>query len=979
MAASSLTDTLWQEFAVETEDHLQAVEPLLSRGDLEHTDTSEIAQLFRSFHSIKGIARAMDVVGMEGVAHHAENLLGLVRDGRAPLDADLADLLLQSVDALKQMRGRVVTEHADAPPDPALLSRLAAAYARLDGRADAAAAAAPTEEAPPPPQSDASLHEDPEMLGIFVEMLRARGAELCGALSSDTAYRETAADAAETLAHAADVMAFEALGTSFQGVFDILRAAGSEEPDAATRQDLVARLGDIRLQIELVGEITGEDAGAGEFAAALAARTGEDCSQLVAELEAALEQLRGDLDGEDWAAAEADAAPVARLAGQLHAALAASPLTHLPPLLLLVEDLYSRAASGELMVTDALLDATDATLARIEGGAAAAIIDYSEDEAAALAARLRGGLPEQAATSDGDGRVIGGVHISAELVSVLSAENVAALDEGIADGLLPYAILVHLETEPAIAESLIGWLTSETRTITNRTVVTGGESWFEFLVLATLPPTELAAALAALDPARQCVKRVRRLSEHTQGEPVFEAAEATPAAVPDTQPANRRGGAPANVIRVRSETIDAFLDEIGEMRAAVGMLSHVARGKTALATLARGEKLALDLPAAIRAELASLLRGLTERERLLLDAEERISGIVSRVHQSALEFRVVPVDVVFSRFPRVVRDLARRQGKSVELAVEGRDVRIDKSMVEALADPMLHMVRNAVDHGIETPDERRAAGKPERARLTLSAAQRGSEIAIAIGDDGRGLDAATIRAKAVDRGLVTAARVANLDEAEVFQFIFAAGLSTAAAITETSGRGVGMDVVLTAVRRLGGDIAIHSERGKGTLFTLTLPVSAALQNALIVRVADQSLAIPERNVAAVTEVDPGAIRRIGAERSILYRQAALPLYDLGQLLGMADDTSAKPAARPVIVASNGRHLVGLEVAAIEHRQELLLRDLHPLLAQFPGIGGASVLGDGRVVLVLDGDELIQLAARGIAHAELDDDERRAVS
>ncbi|HEU0217755.1 MAG TPA: chemotaxis protein CheW [Stellaceae bacterium] len=644
----------------------------------------------------------------------------------------------------------------------------------------------------------------------------------------------------------------------------------------------------------------------------------------------------------------------------------------------MVEDLYSRAASGEMMVTDTLLDATEATLARIEGGAAAAIVDYSEDEAAALAARLRGGRPEQAATADGAGRVIGGVHIPAELVSVLSAENIAALDEGIAAGLMPYAVLVHLEIEPAVAESLIGWFTSETRTITNRTVVTGGESWFEFLVLAALPPPEFAAALAALDPARQCIKRVRRLTEHTQGEPVFDAAEATPAAAPE--PTSRRGGAATNVIRVRSETIDAFLDEIGEMRAAVGMLSHVARGKTTLAALARSEKLARGLPAATRAELAALLRGLAERERLLLDAEERISGIVSRVHQSALEFRVVPVDVVFSRFPRVVRDLARRQGKSVELAVEGRDVRIDKSMVEALADPILHMVRNAVDHGIEPPDERRADGKPERARLTLSAAQRGSEIAIEIGDDGHGLDAAAIRAKAVDRGLVTAARAATLDDAEAFQFIFAAGLSTAAAITETSGRGVGMDVVLTTVRRLGGDIAIRSERGKGTVFTLTLPVSAALQNALIVRVADQSLAIPERNVAAVTEVEPSAIRRIGAERSILYRQAALPLYDLGVLLGMAEQANGKPpAARPVIVASNGRHLVGLEVAAIEHRQELLLRDLHPLLAQFPGIGGASVLGDGRVVLVLDGDEVIQLAARGIAHDEADVGERQAVS
>ncbi|HWB49317.1 MAG TPA: ATP-binding protein [Stellaceae bacterium] len=974
--AASLTDTLWQEFAVETEDHLLAVEPLLSRGDLEQTDASEIAQLFRSFHSIKGIARAMDVLGMEAVAHHAENLLGLVREGRAPLDAELADLLLQSVDALKQLRGRVVAEHGDAAADPALLSRLAAAFGHLE--AGGSAAAAPPAEVPAPAAADSSLHEDPEMLGIFVEMLRQRGAELCGALSDAPTDREAAADAAETLAHAAEVMAFEALAAGFQGVFAIIQAAGAEPLAGAVRQDLVARLGDIRLQIELVGEITGEDAGAAEFAAALAARTGEDSSQLVTELEAALEQLRADLDGEDWVGAEADAAPVARLAGQLHAALAALPLTRLPPLLLLVEDLYSRAAASELIVSDTLLDATEALLTRIEAGSAAAIVDYTADEAAAVAGRLRGSLADPVPTAAGGGRVIAGVHIPAELLSVLSAENIAGFEEAAAAGLNPYAVLVHLESEPGIAQGLVGWLTVETRAITNRTVVTGGESWFEFLVLSPLPPAGFAAALTTLDPTRQCLKRVWRLTELPEGEPVLDTAEITAAAPAEAAPVNRRSAAAANVIRVRSETIDAFLDEIGEMRAAVGMLSHVARGKTGLAALSRSERLVRQLPPESRAEFTTLLQGLVERERLLLDAEERLSGIVSRVHQSALDFRVVPVDVVFGRLPRVVRDLARRQGKAVELAVEGRDVRIDKSMVEALADPMLHMVRNAVDHGIETPEERRAAGKPERARLTLRASQRGAEIAIEIGDDGRGLDAGAIRTKAVDRGLVTAARAANLDDAEIHQFIFAAGLSTAAAVTETSGRGVGMDVVLNTVRRLGGDITIRSEPGSGTVFTLTLPVSAALQNALIVRIADQILAIPERNVAAVTEVEPDAIRRIGAERSILYRQAALPLYDLGELLGMAGTPNGKPAAaRPVIVASNGRHLVGLEVGAIEYRQELFLRDLHPLLARFPGIGGASVLGDGRVVLVLDGDEVIQLAARGIDNAAAE--ERRAVS
>jgi chemotaxis protein histidine kinase CheA len=958
---ASLADTLWHEFAVETEEHLLAVEPLLARGDPEHTDAAEIAQLFRSFHSVKGLARAMDLLGMEGVAHHAENLLGLVRDGRVTLNAELADLLLQSVDALKHMRGKVVSDRVDTAPDPALLSRLAAAYANLDQGAAGSAAEPET-----PASADAgavALHEDPEMLGIFVDVLKMRGAELCGALSPRDDERAMAIDAAETLAHASQIMTFEALAASFSGVLEILQSTPEGGLDPAARQDLIAKLSDLRMQIEVMGEITGQDAGAVEFAAALAARVAQDHSDLVAEIESTLVQLRVELDAGDLAAAEAGAALVARLARQLHAALAAQAFVHLPQLLLLIDDLYSRAALGELAVSDALLDATEAVVAHIANQ------DCGAEEAAGLLADLRAPFADQALSSDGGGKTVAGIYVPAELIAVLSGDNIAMLEQSLGEGLVPYALLLHLETEPETAQRLVQWLTAEVRAIANRTVVTGGESWFEFLILSPQSPPEFSAALLALDPPRHCIKRVRRLTGDPQGEPLLDAAEAVSAPA-EVAPTARRSTSSANVIRVRSEAIDAFLDEIGEMRAAVGALSHVARGRAAFAALAHARQLANHLPSAVRGEFVELLQKLADRERLLLDAEERIAGSIGRVHQSALEFRVVPVDVVFNRFPRVVRDLAARQGKSVELLLEGRDVRIDKSMVEALTDPLLHMVRNAVDHGIEPSEERRVAGKPERARLTLRASQRGSEIAIEITDDGRGLDADAIRKKAVDRGLVTSARAAVLDDNEAFQFIFEAGLSTAASVTETSGRGVGMDVVLTTVRRLNGNITIRSERGKGTTFTLTLPVSAALQNALIVRVADQSLAIPERHVAAVIEVARDAVRQVGAGRSIVYRQAVLPLYDLGMLLGMSE----KPANRgqsiqPVIVVSSGRNLIGLQVAAVEQRQELFLKDLHPLLAQFPGIGGASVLGDGSVVLVLDGDEVMQLAARGIERPE----------
>ncbi|HKS88200.1 MAG TPA: chemotaxis protein CheW, partial [Stellaceae bacterium] len=525
-------------------------------------------------------------------------------------------------------------------------------------------------------------------------------------------------------------------------------------------------------------------------------------------------------------------------------------------------------------------------------------------------------------------------------------------------------ILVHLEEDPETAERLTGWLIGEARPITNRTVVTGGESWFEFLALSPLEPAALATALQVLDPGRRCVKRVRRLTGAPGGDLVL--GQSGPVRPVQGGAAPARSGAIANLIRVRGETLDAFLDELGEMRVAVGTLTDLSRGAEARSLLADARGLAEGLTGEMRHEFSAVLDLLRERERRLRQTEELISGLLSRLHQSALELRVVPVDVVFNRLPRMVHDLAQQHGKSVELILEGRDVRIDKSMVEALADPLMHMVRNALDHGIEPPEARRGAGKPERARLTVRASQHAAVIRIEIADDGRGLDADAIRTKAVSHGLVSPAQAAALPDGEIFPFIFEAGLSTAPVVTETSGRGVGMDVVLATVRRLNGDIQIRSERGRGVEFTLVLPVSAVLQNALIVRAGGQSLAIPERHILAVAEVERAEIRLIGDSRSVLHRQAMLPLYDLGELLGLTGEVApAERASEPVVVATNGRQMIGLEVDAIERRQELFLKDLDPRLARFPGIGGASVLGDGRVVLVLDGEQLIDMAARGI--------------
>jgi chemotaxis protein histidine kinase CheA len=282
-----------------------------------------------------------------------------------------------------------------------------------------------------------------------------------------------------------------------------------------------------------------------------------------------------------------------------------------------------------------------------------------------------------------------------------------------------------------------------------------------------------------------------------------------------------------------------------------------------------------------------------------------------------------------------------------------------------LVDPLMHMVRNAVDHGIESPDERARAGKPLQASVTLAAVQRGGEVQVQVSDDGRGLNEAAILEKAVARGLASAADATRLKPHEIHRFIFAPGFSTAAKVTETSGRGVGMDVVLTTVQQLGGDIDVATKAGGGTTFTLRLPLSAAMQASLLVRVNGQTFGIAERFVSSVLEVPAEDMLDSSGQKVIRHNGMALPIYRLADLLWQgAADAGPTPEFRSIVIISNGRETIGVEVDRVRRRQELFLKDLHPLLAACPTVSGAAVLGDGRIVLLLDADELIQLVRSG---------------
>jgi two-component system chemotaxis sensor kinase CheA len=402
---------------------------------------------------------------------------------------------------------------------------------------------------------------------------------------------------------------------------------------------------------------------------------------------------------------------------------------------------------------------------------------------------------------------------------------------------------------------------------------------------------------------------------HGQGNGPGAAAPPPTAAPAPVPPAPRAAAAPESSVRVDTGRLDTLVNRAGEL------------------VLARNRLLSL----ASRSGDESLLAAAGELDRIADD-----------LHGAVLGMRMQPVRRLFQRFPRIVRDLARQLGKQIELVLEGEDTELDRSLVEALADPLIHLLRNAVDHGLEAPAERERAGKPAGGRVKLSASQRGERIVIVVADDGRGMDPDVLRRKAVEKGVIDEAQAARLGEAESLELIFRPGFSTAGAISDISGRGVGMDVVKTRVAELGGTLQVRSRPGHGSELELAVPLTLAIVRVLMVRVGGRMLAVPLANVEEVFELAAGQDGLLDGRVVAAYRGRALPLGDLAGWAGVAG-----VPARHVVVVHAGHMRIGCLVHEVIGREDVMVKPLGPLFDGVAGVAGATVTGDGRLALVLD--------------------------
>jgi two-component system chemotaxis sensor kinase CheA len=343
-------------------------------------------------------------------------------------------------------------------------------------------------------------------------------------------------------------------------------------------------------------------------------------------------------------------------------------------------------------------------------------------------------------------------------------------------------------------------------------------------------------------------------------------------------------------------------------------------------------------------------------------AVNNLAVVTADLQNAVMKTRMQPIKKVFGRFPRVVRDLARSLKKDINLELRGEETDLDKNLVEALADPLVHLVRNAVDHGVEMPDIREKAGKSRQGLIVLGAAQEGDHILLTISDDGAGMDANVLRQKAVEKGMMDEETASRLTDSECFALIFAPGFSLKAEISDISGRGVGMDVVKTSISKLNGVIDIKSEVGVGTTLSIKVPLTLAIMPTLMVMLGDQIFAFPLVSVNEIFHLDLSKTHVVDGQKTIMVRKKTLPLFYLRKWLASSFNPSGKAEIEHVVIVNVGTQRVGFVVDQLIGQEEVVIKPLGALLQGTKGLAGATITGDGRIALILDFPELMNTYA-----------------
>jgi len=426
---------------------------------------------------------------------------------------------------------------------------------------------------------------------------------------------------------------------------------------------------------------------------------------------------------------------------------------------------------------------------------------------------------------------------------------------------------------------------------------------------------ETAAASAVVEPAAT--------------EPVPNAAPAKQPKAETAKAAAKPSGtaaAPSRTIRVDIDRLDVLMNLLSEL----------------LIDRSRLEQLAYEV-----------------KRSDLTETVEHMSRVGSDLQNIVLKLRMVPIDTVFNRFPRMVRDLAKSLDKKIDLIITGAETELDRTVIDEIGDPLVHLLRNAVDHGVEPTAERIASGKPETGTVNLRAFHSGNHVFIEIEDDGHGIDRDKVLAKALKNGVVTEAEAATLSDEQVYMLLFAPGFSTAEVISDISGRGVGLDVVKTKIESLSGVVSVQSTLGKGTKFSVQLPLTLSIISAMLIKVGSEKYAIPLSSIVETGLIKREQIRQVHGYTMVPYRDAHIPLLSLAQLFEVSDFDESGEEETEIVVIRKGDRLAALTVEDFIGQNEIVIKNLGKYLPAIQGVAGATILGDGQVALIIDPNSFIK--------------------
>lgn len=960
---------LFADFIAEAKEHLETIEPNLLELEKAPDNLALLNDIFRPMHSLKGASGFLGLNRINHLAHKSENILDELRKGTMQVTSEIMDVILASTDALRQMvdnlestnaEGDVETESIIAQIDAIMNGETPAAGGQEPGD-DTAQVTEPAEDQPPAQEhgqeADAATSApQPEPANEAKAAPGETGSKQ--AMTSKEWVANLTPGAPYALTAFGEGHLKDFIDESLEIIENLNTGLLELEENPTGRDDLVNDLfryfHNMKGNSGIIGynELNSLTHEAETLLNNVRQGKITPSHELIDLLLLTVDVMEGLVQKIDVGAGNTTPLDIAPMLKHLRMVLAGEGITFPPELMGSKNGTQEQPAAPAEPVE--VVNPTILPVGKEEDDAAVfrvTVEQQLEIIKAALATLRKDGTHTE--SIDALYRCLVAIRnasgfVGQEEIKVYADRTAGIVDQG-RKANLDFGLMVDmLEQETSIIADMIHKALSEGKIgqpeekHEEKPAETAKEP-------ATAAKPETAPAAAKKEeapkqtpsPAPAAEAHPVAASPAAQSKAPAPKAQAKPAPAPAKSAAAKPAAAAADnhksssTIRVDHERLDHLMNLIGELIINRNRYTLIARSL-------EGREEDVNIP---------------EVAQSLSETTYAMARISDDLQDTIMKVRMVPVSSVFSRFPRLVRDLSRKSGKEVDLVMEGEETELDKSVVEVIGDPLVHLIRNSVDHGIEPEDMRIAAGKPAKGRVTLRAFHKGNSVAIEIEDDGKGIDPVKMREVAIKKGIITPEEAAQMDDRDAIELIFAPGFSSAEKITDISGRGVGMDVVRTNIKNLKGSVNTFSEIGKGTRFTLSLPLTLAIIDALMVNVSGQMYAIPLDAVSETTKIETVRLTDVKGRKAVTLRGEVLGIVELSEMLGLPKTMETLPEVLSVVVIHDNDRRLGLVVDQLLERQEIVIKPLGAYLGDLKGISGATIMGDGSVILILDPHEI----------------------